>query len=426
MSDSLRAALIDVSRAARVPADLADSALRLAVRRRRRVVVGAPVVAMVAVAVLVFLVASAFSFGRRVVVPAGPVSGPGSVPSSVGASANIRSEFSAPIARASLMYRDRSGSAILVSADGDVVRALRVSSSGGYHGDAYALSPDGRKVAYAWQKNSPLGGSQAKTQLRVVTLATGATASLALPGVGLGEPVESVAWSADGSRLLVQGVVTERVQPNGSEGAADCFLVDIGSRGALSRGAKVDVSHASIDGWSSDGERLLTVEGSDVRITNLAGAVVRTIALGANDAGSYQNQFGEGGLLWSPDEQRVAVAAAQPTPGRPLNYIDNLPRPYILRAISLTSSDSKGVAAETDVDVGEALDAQVIGWVDDEHPMVAVSAGGTERVYSVDVTTGAKRVVVTFEAGVTWAAPQVAGDIVRAGGFRQPPAPPRS
>jgi hypothetical protein len=145
---------------------------------------------------------------------------------------------------------------------------------------------------------------------------------------------------------------------------------------------------------------------------------MRTVALGANDAGNYGNPFGEGGMLWSPDDRRVAVAAAQPTPGRPLNEIDNLPRPYILRVISLTSSDSKGVAAERDVDLGEALDAHVVGWADDEHPLVAVSAGGSERVYSLDVTTGAKRVVVTFGAGVTWAAPQVAGDIVRSGGFR--------
>jgi len=145
---------------------------------------------------------------------------------------------------------------------------------------------------------------------------------------------------------------------------------------------------------------------------------VRTVALEANDVGSYQNQFGEGGLLWSPDEQRVALAAAKATPVRPLNEIDDLPRPYVLRAISLTSSDTKGVAAETDVDLGEALDAHVIGWADDTDALVAVQAGGVEQVYSVDVTTGAKRAAVTFEAGVTWAAPQVAGDIVRAGGFR--------
>jgi hypothetical protein len=418
MSDSLRGALLDASREAPLPADLADSALRLAVRRRRRVVVGAPVVAMAAVAALVFLVASVFSFGRRAVVPAGPVSGPGSVPSSVEASSGIRSEFSAPIARASLMYRDRSGTAILVSADGDDVRALRVSSSGGYQGAAYALSPDGRKVAYAWQKAAPVGGSQPKTQLRVVTLATGATASLALPGIGLGEPVESIAWSADGSRLLVQGVVMEDARPDGGYGTTECFLVDIGDAGGLARGAKVDFTGPTVDGWSADGERLLAVEGSDVKITDLNGAPVRTIALGANDAGNYGNPFGEGGVLWSPDERTVAVATAQPTPGRPLNEIDDLPRPYILRAISLTSSDSKGVAAERDVDLGEALDAHVVGWAGDEHPLVAVSAGGSERVYSVDVTTGAKRVVVTFGAGVTWAAPQVAGDIVRSGGFR--------
>lgn len=418
MSDALRGALVDAAREAPLPTDLADSALRLAVRRRRRVVVAAPVVAMVAVAALVFLVTSVFSFGRRAVVPAGPVSGPGSVPSSVGASSGVRSEFSAPIARASLMYRDSHGTAYLVSADGDVVRALRISSSDGYSGDAYALSPDGRKVAYAWQKAVPVGGSQPKTQLRVVTLATGATASLALPGIGLGEPVESIAWSADGSRLLVQGVVTEDARPSGGYGTTECFLVDIGATGALSRGARVDFTGLTIDGWSADGERLLSVDGADVRITNLGGAAMRTVALGANDAGNYGNPFGEGGMLWSPDEQRVAIAAAQPTRGRPLNEIDDLPRPYILRAISLTSSDTKGVAAETDVDLGDALDAHVIGWADDTHTLVAVSTGGVERIYSVDVTTGAKRVAVTFAAGVTWAAPQVAGDIVRSGGFR--------
>ena len=419
MSDSLREALLDASREAPLPADLADSALRLAVRRHRRVVVGAPVVAMVVVAALVFLVASVFSFGRRAAVPAGPVSGPGSVPSSVETSSDVRSVFSAPIARASLMYRDRSGTPILVSADGDVARALQVSSSGDYHAAAYALSPDGRAVAYAWQEDSPLGGgSQPKTQLRVVTLASGVTASLALPGIGLGEPVESIAWSADGSRLLVQGVVTKRVQPNGSEGTEECFLVNIDSAGGLTRASKVDASRVSIDGWSANGELLLTVDGSDVKITDLSGAVIRTVSLRTTGAGSYQNQFGEGGLRWSPDGRWVAIAAARPTPGRPLNHIDDLPRPYILRAISLTSSDTNGVAAETDVDLGEVLDAHVIGWADDEHPLVAASAGGTERVYSVDVTTGATRVVVTFAAGLTWSAPQVAGDIVRAGGFR--------
>lgn len=418
MSDTLRGALVDAAREAHLPTNLADSALRLAVRRRRRAV-AVPLVAMVAVAALVFLVTSVFSFGRRAVVPAGPVSGPGSAPSSVGAESGVRSEFSAPIARAALMYRDRSGTPILVSADSDAVRALRVSSSRGYHADAYALSSDGRKVAYAWQKAVPVAGSQPKTQLRVVTLATGATESLALPGIGLGEPVESIAWSADGSRLLVQGVVTEQVQPHGGSGKVECFVVDIGEAGALSRGRQVEFTGPDIDGWSANGERLLSIEDSTAKVTDLGGAVLRSVPLAPMDAGRYGNQFGAGGLLWSPDEQQVAEAVAKETPGRPLNQIDNLPRPYVLRAISLTSSDSIGVAAETDVDLGEALAAHVIGWADDEHALVAVlDNSGVERVRSVDTTTGYFITAVSFAPNMTIQGVQVAGQIVQSGGFR--------
>ncbi len=246
MSETLRSTLAAVSQDVAMPDDLADAALRSAVRRRRALV-AVPVAAMVAVAALVFLVTSVFSAGARTVVPAGPVTGPGSAPRTVGAASDLRSELSAPIARAALMYRERKGTPVLVSADGDGARALRVSSSGGYHGGAYALSPDGTKVAYSWQRASPVGGAQPKTELRVVTLATGRTASLPLPGVGLGEPVESIAWSADGARLLVQGVVTRHVQKGGGYGAIEWFLVDVASSGALTRGAKVDVTGPSGD-----------------------------------------------------------------------------------------------------------------------------------------------------------------------------------
>lgn len=420
MSESLRSTLDAVSRDVAMPADLADAALRLAGRRRRRAHVAVPVVAMVAVAALAFLVASVFSAGRRTVVPAGPVSGPGSVPSSVGAATDVRSEFSAPIARAALMYRDRGGTPILVSADSDAARALRVASSGGYRGDAYALSPDGAKVAYGWQKAAPVGGAQPKTQLRVVTLATGKTASLALPGVGLGEPVESITWSADSSRLLVQGVVTEGAQRNGSYGTVECFLVDIASSGALRRGAKVQFAGPDIDGWSADGQRLLSAQDPNVYMTDLAGQDLGSTKLRSMpfDVGRYGNLFGTGGQPWSPDEQHVAIAVALASIGRPLTDFDGRPRPYVLRAVSLTSSESGGLAPEADFDLGAALDAQVIGWADNGHALVGVQFGGVENVYSVDVRTGEKRVVVKFDAGVTSAAPQVAGEIVRAGGFR--------
>jgi len=417
MSESLRSTLDAVSRDVAMPDDLTDAALRLAGRRRRRAHVTVPVLAMVVVALLVLLVTSVFSVGRRAVVPAGPVSGPGAVPSSVGAVSDVRSEFSAPIARAALMYQDRGGTPILVSADDEAVRALRVSSSGGYRGAAYALSPDGMKVAYGWQKTSPVGGAQPKTQLRVVTLATGETASLALPGIGLGEPVESIAWSTDSARLLVQGVVTEGAQQNGGYGSVECFLVDIDSSGALTRGAKVQFTGPDVDGWSADGQRLLSVQTPEVDITDLAGKTVGSVRLRSMpDAGRYGNVFGAAGQLWSPDEQQLAIAEAKALPDRPLNVLDGKPRPYLLRAVSLTSSEA--TAPETDVELGQAMDAHVVGWADDGRVLVGVLSGGAENVYSVDVRTGEKRVVVRFDAGLTSSAPQVAGEIVRGGGFR--------
>ena len=419
MSESLRSTLDAVSRDVAMPDDLADAALRLAGRRRRRTHVAVPVVAMVAVTVLVFLAASVFSSGRRAVVPAGPITGPGSVPSVVAVTSGVRSELSAPIARAALMYRDRDGTPILLSADDDAVRALRVSSSGGYSGDAYALSPDGAKVAYGWQKASPVGGAQPKTQLRVVTLATGETVSLALPGIGLGEPVESITWSADSSQLLVQGVVTESVQRNGGHGTVECFVVDVSS-GPLTRGPTVRFTGPDVDGWSADGRRLLSVQETMVDVTNLAGKTVGSVKLRSMpfDVGRYGNLFGGGGQLWSPDEQQVAIAVALASSGRPLTEFDGRPRPYVLRAVSLRSSGSGGLAPEADFDVGAALDAQVIGWADNEHALVGVLFGGVENVYSFDVRTGEKRVVVRFDAGVTSAAPQLAGAIAREGGFR--------
>lgn len=420
MSDSLRSTLEAVSRDVEIPGDLADAALRLAGRRRRRAQVAVPLVAMLAVAVLVLVVAAVLRSDRQAVVPAGPATGPGSVPSVVGRSSDVRSEFSAPIARASLMYRDRGGTPMLVSADSDAVRALRVSSSGGYRGSAYALSPDGAKVAYGWQKASPVGGAQSKTQLRVVTLATGETASLALPGIGLGEPVESITWSADGARLLVQGVVTEGAQQGGGYGTVECFLVDIDSAGALTRGAKVQFTGPDVDGWSTDGQRLLSVQEPTADITNLAGKTVSSTSLRpmSSDVGRYGNSFGAGGQLWSPDERHMAIAVALASSGRPLTDYDGRPRPYVLRTASLASSDSGGLAPEDDFDLGGALDAQVIGWADNDHPLVGVLFGGVENVYAVDIRSGGKRVVVRFDAGVTSAAPQLAGDIVSEGGFR--------
>jgi hypothetical protein len=417
---TLKSVLDDISREISIPDDVAGAALRLAARRRVRRRAMAPAGAIVAIALVVLAVLSVVEGGFGRVTPAAPPSGPGSVPSHVGAPQGaVRSVFDAPIWRASLLYFDRHDAAMLVSADGNEQRSLPVRPSGTYRAVTFALSPDGTKVAYGWVADdlTKVKKGDPRSELRIVTLATGRTLRLALPGDGFGDKVDHLTWSADGTRLLVQAVVIADVQPGGWGGALDTFVVDAAT---ATRESSVSFHGQSLGGWSADGKRLLWIENDAVQITDLAGDSLRTLVLKAlPGTGPYGDATSGDGAHWSPDENTVAITVGKALPGDPPDtVVGGVSRPFLLRALSLGPAGGGGDAAEIDVPLGSAQAASVIGWADDTHALVdRWLDGGAQRVESVDVRSGAAATVISVDPG-TWQGISVAGDIVRAGGFR--------
>ncbi len=418
MSEFLRSTLHDIAREAVPSPGLADDVLRLAGRRRARRRVLVPAAAMAAIVAVVLAVTNLAQAPRSGVVPANPVTGPGSVPSHVSAPKGaVRSVFTAPIWRAALMYHDRSGTPILLSADSDEVRSLPVHSSGGYSGKAYSLSPDGTKVAYGWVGDgvAAIKRMPSPAQLRIVTLATGRTETLPLPGRGHGEIVDHITWSADSTRLLVQANVVDEVVDNGWGGKAECFVVDAGTGARI---GDVDFRGSFLGGWSADGTRLLSVAEAQWQVVDTAGNVVRNIPVSDESDTAPYATFG-GGFNWSPDEKIGVLAVGKGLPGHPLNLYDGSSRPFLLRVVSLESSDSNGNAAEIDVPLGSAQLAYVVGWRDSTHALVALwPDGGAQRVDSVDVHSGVVTPAVRLDAGISTGPVAIAADVASAGGFR--------
>jgi hypothetical protein len=184
----------------------------------------------------------------------------------------------------------------------------------------------------------------------------------------------------------------------------------------------VPFHNPSLGGWSADGKRLLWIDNNVVQITDLAGDALRMLDVKAMPGtGPYMDVTGGDGVNWSPDEKTVAMTVAKAVPGHPLNtIISGSSLPFLLRAVSLGPAAEGGDAPEVDMPLGSAESAFVVGWADDAHALVEIwLASGAQRLESVDVRSGAVTTVMLVDPGlVTGDGISVAGDIVRAGGFR--------
>jgi Tol biopolymer transport system component len=96
---------------------------------------------------------------------------------------------SVPIAGATIAYQSSSGSRLMIATD-QATGATRLGATG----TSPLISPDGLRVAY-------LGGTMARPQLRIRTIATGTEVVVAaMPGTSIGQGIQ---WAPDSAHLTM-------------------------------------------------------------------------------------------------------------------------------------------------------------------------------------------------------------------------------
>lgn len=231
----------------------------------------------------------------------------------------------------------------------------------------WALSPDGRYVAYLYA-NSDLAGSRYATGLALYDADTGRTRFDALPGahgIQVG-PVGNLTWAGDDTVVMAYsatldarnelGLVLQPLLVWNVHVEAPTVLADTG-RVAIVRGV---------------GPGFAVVEGSHGLqiVSTTTGAVIRDI------------QATMRGSSWSfdPTAGRFAFAAGRGQDAVTVGTFAPLGQPDY--------QDVPGTAGSLDV----------VGWVDEGHLAVVQRGEGDERVIgSVDVTTGARLSQVSFD-----------------------------
>jgi WD40-like Beta Propeller Repeat len=201
MTDTLRHQLDELARHAPAPRWPHDVAAKQAWSRGRRLLVPAPLVAVVVICSLVLLVGlGALAIVRR--TPVQPARGSGALPARVVVPPlGTPLVTEQPVERAAYVIAgedlrrgtfSRGIAPVVVSADDGQYRV--VPWHDGDHG--ISLSPDGRRLAWV------VGESPRVTRVVVLTLATGAMSEV--PDAP--SAAEGTAWSDDGTRLLVWGL----------------------------------------------------------------------------------------------------------------------------------------------------------------------------------------------------------------------------
>ena len=179
---------------------------------------------------------------------------------------------SASTAGATIAYQTAGGSRLMVASD----RATGATSLGAT-GSSPLISPDGTRVAY-------LGGTMARPQLRIRTLATGAeVVAAATPGTSIGESSE---WAPDSAHLAMP---TESATADGYITGAGLDIVDAAT-GAVTVISAPKGRDSCGYSWGPTGDRLAystqrygaTFGACSMRIVGLDGALIAVLGTGSN------------------------------------------------------------------------------------------------------------------------------------------------
>ena len=206
-----------------------------AYRRRRRVTWAGVAVVVVGVLAGSYALPGAGLLSRPV-EPAGRVAGPGSLPDRIFPTRSVLLDVQqAPIDRAALVYfgpwiaAGGSGATnrpIAIGADDDAYRVLPEAS-------AWALSPDGRTVAYIARAADDAGATPSR--LHLLTLGTGVDVVQPLPDQGYGmNGTPTLLWAPDGRHVLA--AIDVRDGDSGiaaSSGRSRVEIVDVGKRSVV-------------------------------------------------------------------------------------------------------------------------------------------------------------------------------------------------
>lgn len=299
---------------------------------------------------------------------------------SSGAWSHPREEVSV-VRRASVGYVSNGGGAVLVSARDGVHHRVALPGFNdpfaGFEGEGpvLAVSPDGRRVAYAWRKRMPRAGERVPSGLRVLDLASGSWSEHRLPG-GHGVRARALGWSPSGRYLVYRVGVMTRVDAGGGFTVGRYRL----ERLDLDEGARVVVPRfgrlAGGVAVSDDGTVALAAGSTLLTWSPTREPQVREQDLPADLSGAS---------AWSPDGRRVALGSVGPVDGV------TVARP------AEDTTDSQGGAGPA------ALSVQVLGWVG-RHHVLAVrhrSDAWTEATLDLlPVDTGEERTVGVVDGGV--------------------------
>jgi Tol biopolymer transport system component len=181
--------------------------------------------------------------------------------------------------------------------DLDDVRASRVIEVEGFESTRFestqsydsqrampVWSPDGTRVAYIWSK----GGNLDTPAVGIIDLETGAAREL-ISGWGL---ITQLAWSPDGSQLLVVAGPGPRLAPDGDL-PANLYRVDIDDAEAH----EVAAGRFAAAAWSPDGSRIVAVDNPgtwELIMVDADGSGARQVVAILDD------QLRPGGVVWHP------------------------------------------------------------------------------------------------------------------------------